>query len=779
MKRLIGITLCALLAMSTCSVQGRPADLGRYGLWFDKEAGSDWERTLLIGNGRLGGAVYGNVVKDEIQLNEDTIWAGGPNRHVKPGRHKYLQAARDALWAGDREAAEQICEEAFLGTHKGMAYQTIGSLFLQFDGHDQFSNYTRQLDLDTAVVKTRYTVDGVNFIREYFSSPVDQLIMIRISADQKGRVSFEASMDSPMEVLIKATADNELTLFGKNSAQEKVPGQMKYECRVQLFNEGGVVKEAGGDRIAVTGADSVVIRLTAATNFINYKDVSGHPAARNATVLAKASGRSYEQIFADHVKEHRRLFRRSSIDFGHTPSADLPSDERAAAFAAGDDPDFAALIYQLGRYLLISSSRPGAQPANLQGLWNYKLKSNWDSKYTTNINLEMNYWLAEVTGIPEVAEPLFQLVKGLSVAGQDAARELYNARGWTVHHNTDQWLCSAVIDNAKWGQWPTGGAWLTLHLWEHYLFSNDRKFLNEIYPVLKGASEFLLDYTVEDPATGWLVTGPTISPEHGYRDPGTKEDRRICKGTAMDTQLLTDVWNHTAEAAEILGVDKAFREELRVAVKRLPPHRVGERGQLMEWLEDVKPPAGHRHISHLYGVYPSDLITVEKTPQLAAAARQSLIERGMSDTGWSMAWKACVWARLKDGNRVLKELRLALHPDMLQPNALNHHVKKRRIYQIDATLGCTAAMAEMLVQSHGGCIELLPALPVGEFPNGSVSGLRARGAFEVDIEWNNRQLKSVAVRSEKGGLCKLKYGSRMIEFQTDEGEEYRFSGPLR
>lgn len=733
----------------------RPADLGRWGLWFDEEAGSDWARTLLIGNGRLGGAVYGNVARDEIQLNEDTIWAGGPNRHVKTGMPKQLKAARAALWAGDRAAAEAICEKAFLGTHKGMAYQTVGSLFLEFDGQDAFSNYTRQLDLDTAVVTTRYTVDDVNYTREYFSSPVDQMILIRIRADQKGKISFEASMDSPMEISVKATADHELTLYGKNSTQEKVPGQVKYECRMQIHAEGGQVAKAGADRIAVKGADSVVIRLAAASNFVNYKEVSGNPAERNASVLARAQDRSYERMLADHLIEHQRLFRRSSIDLGRTEASNRPTDERAAAFAAGKDPDFAALIYQLGRYLLISSSRPGSQPANLQGLWNDKLKSNWDSKYTTNINLEMNYWLAEVTGLPEVAQPLFELIKGVSVAGREAASEMYDARGWTVHHNTDQWCCTAVIDNAKWGQWPTGGVWLTLHLWEHYLFSGDRDFLREVYPVLKGAAEFALDYVTKDPATGWLVTGPTISPEHGYCDPGSTEDQRICKGTAMDTQLLTDVWSHTAEAAEILGRDRPFQDELRAAVKRLPPHQIGSRGELMEWLEDVKPPTGHRHISHLYAVYPSDLITVEKTPKLAEAAKRSLVERGESDTGWSMAWKACVWARLKEGGKVYRELELALDPAMLQPNALNHHVKERRIYQIDATLGCTAAMAEMLMQSHLNFIEFLPALPA-EFPAGSVSGLRARGGFEVNISWENGAMKAGVIKSLNGSTCSVK-----------------------
>ncbi len=621
--------IAILLTVLTISTYGRPADLGRWGLWYDEPAGSDWTAALPLGNGRLGAMVFGNVTRERIQLNEDTLWSGRPNDPSRVGAANYLGQVRQEIFYGDRDTAQDIYNNNMMGRHHGQKYQTVGNLYLNFAGHDNYTNYTRQLDLGTAVSKTRYKVGDVTYTREYFVSPVDQLVVIRLTADQANRLSFTASMDTPMSASVMASSANSLTMFGTNSSHEGVQGGLTYQCQVRIQNEGGSI-QSSNNTIVVSNANAVTIQVAAATSFVNFQDISASPSSRNNSTFAAASGRTYSQMLSDSIASHQQLFGRVDIDLGHSESESMTTDLRRTEFANDRDPDFAALYFQFGRYLLICSSRPGTQAANLQGIWNDGMNPPWDSKYTTNINFEMNYWPAEVTNLSELIEPLVQLTKDASVTGAATAANHYNADGWVLHHNTDIWRLTTPVDGAMYGAWPTGGGWLTQHLWEHYLYSQDQSFLANVYPVMKGAAEFFLSYCVEHPEYGWLVTAPTVSPEHGYWD--ETGGAWITGGTTMDSQILRDVFNNTNQAAKILGLDQDLQLALETALENLPPMQIGNRGQLQEWLEDVDVVDDHRHVSHLYGLYPSAQITVEKTPELANAAKKTLIERNNIST---------------------------------------------------------------------------------------------------------------------------------------------------
>ncbi len=733
-------------------------------LRYDRPA-EKWEEALPVGNGRLGAMVFGDPVNERIQLNEDTVWAGGPYNPVNPRAREALPEVRRLVNEGKYTDAERLINEKVMAEPRGqMPYQTVGSLRLKFTA-GEVSDYQRQLDLDTATTTVSYTVDGVRHRREVFSSAPDDVIVVRLTADSPGGVSFTAGMESPMPSTAVSVDDgNTLVLRGEGADWGGIEGAIDYQARVRVAAEGGTVSSSDRE-VSVDGADSVLLLIAAASNFVSFDDVSGDPEARAKKALAEAGGKSFEELRSAHLKDYQPLFRRVSLDFGQTDSVELPTNVRIERFAQGDDPQLAALYYQFGRYLLLSSSRPGTQPANLQGIWNQSTNPPWQSKYTLNINAEMNYWPAESGNLAECVEPLIAMIEDLTVTGGRTAREMYGAKGWVVHHNTDLWRATAPIDAANWGMWPTGGAWLCLHLWDRFLYSGDPAVLKRIYPVMKGSAEFFLDTLQEDASGKWLVTNPSNSPELVHPKGTT-----ICAGPAMDMQLLRDLFAHTIEAAEMLKVDAEFRSKLSSARSRLAPDQIGKAGQLQEWMDDWDMEVGdkhHRHVSHLYGLFPGRDISLDKTPELAAAARKSLDMRGDKATGWATAWRLCLWTHLRDGDRAYSILKHLISPGLTYPNMFDSHPP----FQIDGNFGGAAGLVEMIVQSRLGEIHLLPALPA-DLPDGKATGLRARGGLELDIEWKQHELVSARIRFVANGPREVavRLGERTAKISLKPGD---------
>ena len=755
-----GLVLGALAAGKSSLALGSEQPAHDLRLWYTRPAEA-WTEALPIGNGRLGAMIFGGVARERLQLNEDTLYAGGPYDPSSPEALVALPRVREFINAGRYREAQDLADAKMMGRPLRMpSYQTVGDLILTFGASSLASDYRRELDLHDALSTVRYKHGDVTFTREAFASPVDQLIVMRISASRPGALTFQASFETPMPGAASASGDM-LVLTGTNTSQQGIPAQLRYEARVRVINQGGALRARDGE-IVVEGADSAVLLVAMATNYRRFDDVSGDPSAANRARLDAAAGKSYAAMFDAHRTAHRLPFGRVALDLGRTAAADLPTDQRIRESQRSEDPQLAALYFQYARYLLISCSRPGTQPANLQGLWNDKLSAPWGSKYTININTEMNYWPAEPANLAEFVQPLVAMVKDLAVSGARTAQVNYGARGWVAHHNTDLWRATAPIDAARYGLWPTGGAWLCKHLWDHYDYGRDRAFLAEVYPLMKGAAEFFLDTLVPDASGKYLVTSPSMSPENNHRD-----DVAICAGPAMDSQILRDLFGNCIASAEILKRDPEFRAACAAARAKLPPDRIGKAGQLQEWLEDWDmevPEPDHRHVSHLYALYPGDQITVRRTPELAAAAKKSLELRGDLSTGWAIAWRINLWARLRDAERTHGVIKLLLDSSRTYPNMFDAHPP----FQIDGNFGGASGIAEMLLQCIDGEIELLPALPRA-WATGSIRGLRARGGFTLDLSWRDGRLLEAVLTGAPGGEARVRYGEKLKRVRVGSG----------
>ena len=731
-------------------------------LWYRQPA-SLWVEALPVGNGRLGAMVYGGVARERLQLNEDTLYAGGPYTPINPDARNALPKVRELIFAGRYAEAEKLANAAMISRPvKQMPYQPLGNLWLEFEGLGEPSDYRRSLDLDSAIATTTFKTGGYRHLREVFVSPVDQCVVVRLQTDDPAGLSGRVRPTNEHPTTTEVDRDA-LLVRGRNVSKHGIEGRLRFAFRVHAEHQGGSLATTE-EGIAFQGAREVVLRLTAATSFVRFDDVGGEPEAISLKQLVDARAKSFDELRNEHLTEHRRLFRRVQLDLGRTAAADLPTDERIEQFAHGHDPALVALYHQYGRYLLISSSRPGTQPANLQGIWNDLMDPPWECKYTINVNTEMNYWPSEANALPECVEPLERMLFELAETGARTARDMYGAGGWMAHNNTDLWRVATPPDGAEWALWPMGGAWLLQQLWDRWDYGRDPAYLAKVYPLFKGAAQFFVETLVTDPQTGWKVTSPSLSPEnqHPY-------GVAICAGPTMDAQILRDLFGQCIEAARLLDTDAAFAAQLATLREQLPSNRMGRAGQLMEWQQDWDmdaPEMHHRHISHLYGLHPSSQINRRDTPMLVSAAKRSLEIRGDEATGWGTAWRLNFWARLADGEHSLQILKMLLTPKRSYPNLFDAHPP----FQIDGNFGGTAGIIEMLVQSWGGTIFLLPALP-RDWADGELRGIKVRNAASLDMRWQRGQLAQASLLSERGGEYQLALGEQTLDLTLNAGEK--------
>lgn len=764
-KKPFDVLFVFLILISGCNVAEAQEKLR---LWY-KQPSRQWEDALPVGNGRLAAMVFGGVKTERIQFNEETLWTGEPRSYAHKGAYQYLGQIRTLLNEGKQKEAEALATKEFMSVPmRQMAYQAFGDLYLDFPEHAEFTGYERELDLADGISRVKYKSNGVGYRREVLASYPAQAIFVNLTSEQPKALKFSVRMGAIHSVKKISASGNEITL---NVKVEN--GVLEGVAKVKVLTDGKVTQANG--IISVENASRATLVLSAATTYLDYKTINGKPDQITAAVLQKAP--SYEQARKEHLTDYKRLFSRFKLDLPAKENASLPTDERLLRFKTNpDDPAFLALYVQYARYMLIASSRPGAHPANLQGKWNHQLNPSWDSKYTVNINTEMNYWPVEMTNLSECHEPLFEMIKDLSHTGAEVAREHYNAPGWLVHHNTDLWRGAAPINGANHGIWVTGGAWLSLHLWERYRFTQDKIFLQKTaYPLMKGAAVFFTKFLVRDPASGKLISSPSNSPENGG----------LVAGPTMDHQIIRGLFQACIESAAILKTDQKFASDLKTMMAEIAPNQIGRAGQLQEWMKNIDDTTSHhRHVSHLWGVFPGEEIVPGKTPELINAAKKSLEFRGDDGTGWSLAWKINYWARFLDGEHAYTMIRKLFNPIMdasvkkggggSYPNLFDAHPP----FQIDGNFGGAAGILELLIQSHLGELHVLPALPAA-LPVGKVSGLIARGAFEVDMSWENGKLKSLNIISKAGNKCHIRYGVKTISFDTVKGKVYRLSGDLR
>lgn len=757
-------------------------------LWYDQPA-QDWTEALPVGNGRLGGMVFGGTAREKIQFNEETLWSGQPHDYAHERAWEVLDELRELLWDGKQKQAHKLGNERFMSQPFGqLCYQPFGNVVLEFPDHENASEYMRKLDLENAVASVTYKSGGITYNREIIASSPDQAIIIQLGSSKKNALSFSIGMNSPHKdydvnienqvIIIKGKANNYPEELGRDGYPYP-ESKLIFEARIKVVTDGGeIIKQ--DEKINIKNATGATLQLVAATSFVNYKDISGDPSSRCEDYLDQLVDKSYDDLKKDHIEDYQRLFNRVSLDLGYSEISLRTTNERLNTFKDDEDASLVSLLFQYGRYLLIASSREGTQPANLQGIWNDRMAPPWDSKYTININTEMNYWPAEITNLAELTDPLIRMVEELSVTGQNVAKEHYNLNGWVAHHNTDIWRGAAPINNANHGIWVSGGAWLCQHLWWHYQFTGDKVYLKDrAYPVMKEASRFFLNYLVQDPGhPEWLVSGPSNSPEIGG----------LVMAPTMDHQIIRNLFANTIEAAEILGIDREFVEVLKEKRSRIAPNLIGQYGQLQEWLEDKDDPENeHRHVSHLWGLHPGNEIHPITTPDLAEACKVTLSQRGDGGTGWSRAWKINFWARLLDGDHAFLLLKNLMVPsrttetnmrDMggLYANLFDSHPP----FQIDGNFGATSGVTEMLLQSHlrdyngDFYLDILPALP-STLSTGSISGLKGRGGFEVSISWDENKLASVEILSLNGNNLNLRFKDRLISTETVAGARYTYS----
>jgi len=742
-------------------------------LWYDQPA-RKWEEALPVGNGRLGAMVFGKNKEERIQLNEETYWSGGPYSTVVKGGYQYLKEIQQKVFDGKFLEAHNLFGRQLMGYPvEQQKYQSLGNLHLFFKNQDSVTAYKRWLDLATGIAGVSYESEGIRYQRETFASAPGQVIVVRLTASKPGSISFTANLRGERNQAHSNYAtdyfrmdpygQDGLILTGKSADYMGVEGKLRYEARIKAVNEGGTITTNGVDLI-VTKADAVTLYFAAATNFVNYKDVSGNPHQRVENYFSRLTNKSFVSILNDAITDHSNYFNRVSLKLPASPQSFLPVTERIKRIQSAPDPAMTALSYQFGRYLMIASSRPGTQPANLQGIWNDNMNPSWDSKYTTNINTEMNYWPVESGNLSECAEPLLRMMQDITDQGTQVAREHYGARGWVLHQNTDLWRVDAPMDGPTWGTFTVGGAWLCTQLWEHYAYTKDKNYLKEVYPLLEGSVQFFMDFLVPHPNGKWLVTNPSTSPENfpdgGGNKPyfdevtaGFREGTTICAGSSIDMQILYDLFGYFTEAAAVLHISDSLIQQVKAAREKLVPPQIGKDGSLQEWADDWKSlEENHRHFSHMYGLYPGKVLYEKRTPALIDAYKKVLEERGDASTGFSRAWKMALWARLGDGNRANKIFKGYLQ----EQTCTSMFALCGRSLQVDGNFGVTAAVTEMLLQSQDGWIRLLPALPV-EWNEGSFSGVCARGAFELDFSWKDGKVTQLNITSKAGETCRIEW----------------------